>query len=790
MFKSVRTNVIITAIIMLTFLMSAFAWHTIVSRMKTKQLMVQNYVYSTDIFAEEINDRVIKSDDNLRSLAMIGKLFYITDRSEELTYDIVARVFENYPDTLGGGIWFKPNIVDKSKKYVCFYAYRDKNNKVVVDKSFSSDEYDYPNQGWYKQIISQVKPDGNIVWSAPYYENLGSYTTMVTAGTGIYVNGELIGIVTVDWEIDSIMDEVSQMKPVEKTMSMYKSGGKINNSFALFGNTKYDYIMATSDPYLKGKDLIGHSLKEIPWYANNLYETTYINYHNKKYIPFVKKLSNGMELIICIPKSEMFKDVNRFYAYIVIVMLLIGLIIPVLLYYSMKHYIVNPIDKLINIANKISKGEDIEIKIEKPEEFAQLAATYDKMTQDIKSITQERAKITSELSIAKSIQASSLPNVFPPFPDKAEFDIFASMEPAKEVGGDFYDFYFINDTKFMFLVADVSGKGVPAALFMMTVKTLINNLSLINDNPKELIENINRKICQTNKEGFFVTMLAGISDIKTGETSIINCGHNLPLIKRQNGTYEYLKLNSNVPLGIFEDAEYEIYDTVLTPGDIIYVYTDGVTESTNINNEMYGEQKLYDCLNNIKETEAIKIAEKVKESVREFSESAPQSDDITMLIFKYYGGVNLGANSGVNTGESTEVNSMKTFRQIVTQEHYKEFYTWLHEACQECNLNDDLTNKLDMCAEEIFANVAFYAYPEKNGIIDVSFNKSNNNIILEFKDEGTPYNPLEKPDPDITLPPEERPLGGLGIFMVKQMADDISYKRENNQNVLTLFFKV
>ena len=774
MFKTVKSKILITAIIMLTILMSAFACYTVISRMKTKQLMVQNYVFSIDKFVQDINKKIIRYEDNSRDLARIGSLFYKTDRSVELTNQTILKIFENYPESLGGGIWFEPYIVDKSQKRVCFYAYRNKENNVVIDESFSSEEYDYHNQGWYKQIISKVTPENNVAWSEPYYEHQGSNTLMITLGSGIYVNNELIGISTVDWEMSTIIEDVSKMKPLEKTFSMYKNGNEIKNSFALFGNKDYDYIIATSDPYLNNDELIGHSLKEVPWYSDNLYWITYITYHNVKYIPFYKTLQNGMVLVVCVPKWEMFREIDKFYINMVIVLFLIGLIIPALLYLSMNRYIISPIEKLKDIANKIGNGEDVNIHIEKPEEFAQLASTYDKMTNDIKSITQERAKINSELSIAKSIQASSLPNVFPPFPDKTEFNIFASMEPAKEVGGDFYDFYFINDTKFMFLIADVSGKGVPAALFMMTVKTLINNLSQVNDDPKELIEKINKKICETNKEGFFVTMLAGIADIKTGELNIINCGHNLPLIKRQNGNYEYMELSSNIALGVFDNAEFEIYNTVLNPGDTIYTYTDGVTEATNIDNEMFGEQKLRECLNNIGDAEPIEIAQRIKDSIQGYTDSAPQSDDITMLIFKY---------NGVRE-------NMKTFRQLVTQENYKTFYTWLHDACKEWNVNDDLTNKLDMCAEEIFANVAFYAYPEKQGIIDVTLNKTDTNIIFEFKDEGIEYNPLEKPDPDITLPPEERPIGGLGIYMVKNLSDEIYYKRENGTNILTLVFHI
>ena len=774
MLRTIKSKILFLAILMLTVLMFAFACYTLISRMKTKQLMVQNYGDSVNSFVRDLDEEVVKSEDNLKSLALIGELFYRTDKSYSLTNKVVQRIFENYPETLGGGIWFKPYIVDKSKKRVCFYAYRNKDNKIILDDNFEGENYDYPNQEWYKQISSKVTPERNIIWTKPYFENLGSYTTMVTAGTGIYVDGKLIGIATVDWEIDSIIKEVSEMQPFEKTFSMYKNGAKIKNSFALLGNKEYDYVIASNDPYLDNKKIVGSSFKEIPWYNDKLYGITYIKYHGKRYVPFYRKLRNGMILVICVPEWEMFKDINNFYWYMLLVLLTIGFIIPTFLYYCLNKYLIKPIDKLTEIAHKIGKGEDIKIKIENPEEFVHLASTFDKMTKDIKLITQERAKINSELSIAQSIQSSSLPNEFPPFPDRKEFDIYASMEPAKEVGGDFYDFFFINKNKFMFLIADVSGKGVPAALFMMTIKTLINNISQMNYSPKQLIKIINNKICQTNKQGFFVTVLIGITDINTGETSIINCGHNLPLIKKQNETYEYLQLESNIALGVFEDSEFEIYETVMQPGDIIYTYTDGVTEATNINNEIYGETRLNNCLNSINSTEPTEIAKQVKKSIKEYISSNSQSDDITMLIFKYNGAMN----------------NIKTFKQIADLKNYKQFYNWLHDICKEWCINDDLKNKLDMCAEEIYANITFYAYPEKSGLIEAILTKSEDKITFEFIDNGIAYNPIKKPDPNINLPPEERPLGGLGIYMVKEMADNLFYKREDNKNILTLVFKI
>ena len=778
MFKTLKSKILAIAITLLAVITIVFMVYAYVFENKTKPLVLDYYSRHIEVLKDEINNDIIKIENNSKGLALIGGLFYKTDKSVNLTKDVIKKIFYNYPDSLGGGIWFEPYVIDKSQKRFCFYAFRNDNGEVVIDESFNSEKYDYLNQSWYKEIFSQIKSkETDVAWSFPYYENQGSNTLMITAGSGIYDDkSNLIGISTVDWEMSSIEEQIKNMSFVLKRVSpqsSFSSGKYIKNHFALFANPKDDYVIVSTDPYLDSKSLVGAQLKNIPWYNEELIKVTFMHYQGKDYIPYVKKFTNGMILIICIPRIEMFHTLVHTLIIMLATLLLLSILIPTFLYLSLNKYIMEPINVLTNIAKKIGKGEDVEIKIEKPEEFAQLASTYDKMTKDIKTITKEQAKINSELSIAKQIQASSLPNVFPPFPDRYEFDIFASMEAAKEVGGDFYDFFFIEETKFMFLIADVSGKGVPAALFMMTVKTLINNLAQMNCNPKELIEIVNKKVCENNKQGFFVTMLAGIVDITTGKISIINCGHNLPLIKRYNENYEYLKLNSNIPLGIFEDAEYEIYETTLNSGDIIFTYTDGITESINSNNEMYGEARLYDYLNNIEDTEPVVIDQKIKNSIQEYTNSVEQSDDITMLIFKYNGQQNLS-----------------TFKEMAIKENYNKFYNWLQDSCKVLYIDEDLVNKLEMCGEEIFANIAFYAYPEKDGVIEAELKRSNNDIIFEFRDEGIKYNMLDKPDPDINLPPEERPSGGLGIFMVKEMADAIFYKRENDKNILTLIFRI
>lgn len=759
MFKDIKRQMMVVVLSMFLALVTVLCIYSYIFLRNTKALLIDSYSHSISVFAESINKDVLRIENNSEDLALMGSLFYKAGQDATIAKAAIKKIFENYETSLGGGIWFEPYVVDKNQKRFCIYAYRNNQNKVVLDEAFNSEEYNYHNQGWYKQIISSVTKEHNTAWSLPYKENQGSEKLMITAGSGIFDDsGNLIGISTVDWEVNEIFQEISKMKPTA-------------NSFALFADKNHDYILVSNDPYLDNSNLTGKSLSNIPWYRGNLKQVTYHTYHHKKFIPYVKNLDNGMFLIINIPKLELFRSSMIHVGILSFILILISILIAGLLYNILKMYIIRPIDKLMLIANKISKGEDIHITIAKPEEFAELASTFDKMTKNIKTITKERERIDSELSIARSIQESSLPNIFPPFPDKKEFDIYASMQPAKQVGGDFYDFFFIDDENFMFLIADVSGKGVPAALFMMTVKTLISNIAQVGHSPKELIETVNRKICLTNKQGLFVTMFVGIVNINTGKVTYINCGHNQPLIKTEDNEYKYMETNSNIVLGAFDNTEFDVCESQLKAGDTIFAYTDGITEALNANDEMYGEERLLTCLNKYHNEDIQKLADNVKHDILEFTNSVPQSDDLTMLIFKY-----------------NNQTLKRIFKDMAIQENYKSFYTWLHDTCEEWKLNPELINKLDMCCEELYANITFYSYPPKTGIIEVTISKTTDKIILQFEDEGIPYNPLEKADPDITLPPEERPCGGLGIFMVKEMADDIKYQHIGNKNVLTVIF--
>ena len=247
-------------------------------------------------------------------------------------------------------------------------------------------------------------------------------------------------------------------------------------------------------------------------------------------------------------------------------------------------------------------------------------------------------KTEAELNVASSIQRDMLPNIFPPFPDCSYFDIYATMDPAKEVGGDFYDFFLVDKTHLVFTIADVSGKGVPAALFMVIAKTIIRNQAQSSMSPAEIFRHANNQLCENNGEGLFVTSFLGILDLKTGKLTFSNAGHNPPLLHRAGGGFEYLAVRPGFVLAGMEDMEYPSAEITPSPGDSLFLYTDGVTEAVNSKLELYGEERLLEALNR-KEASGLrptKLLPYIKNQVELFVEKAPQADDIAMLAVQFF----------------------------------------------------------------------------------------------------------------------------------------------------------
>ena len=252
-------------------------------------------------------------------------------------------------------------------------------------------------------------------------------------------------------------------------------------------------------------------------------------------------------------------------------------------------------------------------------------------------VTAEKERIGAELSIASQIQADMLPRIFPPFPNRTDFDIYASMDPAKEVGGDFYDFFLVDDTHLCLVMADVSGKGVPAALFMVIAKTLIKNQALLGRSPSEILANVNQQLCDGNEAELFVTVWLAVVDLTTGQGLAVNAGHEHPTLRRAGGQYELIQYRHSPAVAVMEGMRFRQHEFQLNPGDSLFVYTDGVPEATDAKNELYGAERMLAALNRDPDAAPEQVLSAVRQGVDAFVGDAPQFDDLTMLCLRYHG---------------------------------------------------------------------------------------------------------------------------------------------------------
>lgn len=383
------------------------------------------------------------------------------------------------------------------------------------------------------------------------------------------------------------------------------------------------------------------------------------------------------------------------------------------------------------------------------------------------TLSTEAMKNRAELDVAKHIQASVLPNTFPAFPERKEFTVYASMEPAKEVGGDFYDFFFVDGNHLALLIADVSGKGIPAALFMMTARTLIKNLATAGKPPEEVLTEANELLCENNTAAMFVTAWMGILEIDSGLLLFANAGHNPPLLKRVGGDYQYLSHKSyhrSIMLGMRAHIAYQRNEIALGTGDVLFLYTDGVTEACNRQLALFGEKELKRCLDLQDIPAPEEVVHMVKEQLGTFVGGAEQFDDITMLALR--------------------IDALpQVYETAVSTEETAAVSAFVEQLLEKSGCAMKVIHQALIAVDEIFSNIVRYSGADKATIRCLV---SEQEVTLSFEDNGKAYNPLDTQEPDINAPKEKRGIGGLGIFVVKKSMDAVSYAYQDGKNILTI----
>jgi len=375
-------------------------------------------------------------------------------------------------------------------------------------------------------------------------------------------------------------------------------------------------------------------------------------------------------------------------------------------------------------------------------------------------------KLEGELEVAKSIQDSVLPrsNL-----ETTRENVYAIMDPAKEIGGDFYDYFYIDNNHMAFVIADVSGKGIPGALFIMKAEALIKSLALtLKTDTAHIMERSNFSLCQNNESNMFVTCWLGILDLSNGELRYTNAGHTDPLLSTSKGI-DFIRGHHGVVLGAVENTKYKENVIKLERGERVILYTDGVTEAHNKKDELFGEARLLEFARKKMKDNAKDIIHDLREELNVFSEGLEQFDDITMLVIEYQKGALL-MESKIFNADVKELDNL---------------FEYSRSLLEVLDFPKRDIIMINTALEEVFVNVAKYAY-EGTGEVEVTLSNDKNKVTFVFRDSGKAFNPLEKEDPNLAVKAEDREIGGLGIYMVKNIMDETFYEYKDNHNVLTL----
>ena len=394
----------------------------------------------------------------------------------------------------------------------------------------------------------------------------------------------------------------------------------------------------------------------------------------------------------------------------------------------------------------------------------------------------EKERMGSELRIASGIQMGMLPKTFPPYPDRDEVTMYGTLVPAKEVGGDLYDFY-IRDEKLFFCIGDVSGKGVPASLVMAVTRSLFRTVSTHEGSPERIMKQMNNAMSEMNESSMFVTLFVGVLDLRNGQALYCNAGHNPPVLA--GAETRFIQQDANIPVGLMPDWDYTLQEGRMEAGDILFLYTDGLTEAENAEHGQFGEERMMERLRTL-ERKPRAIIEGTTEAVHAFVGGAEQSDDLTMVAIQFVHPIVNTAPDANKTAPGTKHLTLGNDVQQVPQ-----LAAFVEEVAEGIGADASTTMNLNLAMEEAVVNVMNYAYPEgTTGDIDIDADYRDDTLTFVICDNGTPFDPTGNDEPDTTLSAEERPIGGLGIFLVQQLMDSVAYKRKDNKNILTLKKKI
>ena len=695
------------------------------------------YYYAKNGIRQEVEHRA-ESELRAKSLEIRNVMNVVEVAVENMAWAVEQRLAQ--PDSMltitqklladneyivGSAVAFEPYYYqDKGRQ---FSPYTYKHEGTTTSKQLGTDQYDYHSMEWYTAPMES----GHGHWSEPYFDEGGGEMMMSTYSLPIRdAMGRSVAIFTADVSLDWLSEVINarHIYPSSYNLLLSRKGQIMacpEDSLVMRKNIGQATagMSDTTVEYINRQMMAGHSGQA----------TVRDDKGEKNYVFYAQMDGQtGWSMAVVCADREIYHSL-RWMAVNVSVLMLIGLVLLAFIIWRAAH-----------------------------------------SARRLQAINAEKERIGSELHIASAIQMGMLPKTFPTYPDRDDVQLYGLLTPAKEVGGDLFDF-FIRDEKLFFCIGDVSGKGVPASLVMAVTRSLFRTVSTHESMPNRIVATMNESMADMNETNMFVTLFVGVLDLPTGRMRYCNAGHDAPLLI--GAGVGSLPVESNIPVAVMSDWKYQMQEVQIFTGTTIFLFTDGLTEAENADHAQFNISRVEDVARQALDSQAQapkQIIQRMSDAVHQFVGNAEQSDDLTMLAIQYI-------------KQQRDVKLRKVIVLPNDTQEVPRLAAFVDEVCEVVGFDATVTMQMNLAIEEAVVNVMEYAYPPGTRG-DVTVEAVSNDVRLKFTiiDNGSPFDPTAKADVDTALSAEERPIGGLGIHLVRQLMDSINYERIDGQNILTL----
>lgn len=689
----------------------------------------------------------------------------------DLFLDHLQRIVRQNPQIVSCGLLFEPDYFPSKGRYFVPYAARDTTDVVHVGR-IDSLIGDYTSTVWFQEVMSTNQAE----WTGAYFErplllNSQNQRLLVTFSTPIHNHeGRPVALLCSDMSLDTLRTKM--MEDVREVNKKYEKDHSRHSYFFIIDSL--GTIVMHPDENRMLKDTL-----VVEGIVNGEEGEAMVNVNGEQswvYYRFVKYIDWTMGIVV--PKEIILANGNGLNI-IILASMLCGLLAIYLFCRDQIRKTTRPLHRFARSAEEIAQGNfssplpevkgNDEVR-QLYDAFANMQTSLAEYVDELQETTAQKASLERDLKIASAIQMAMLPKTFPPFPERPDIDLYASLTPAREVGGDLYD-YFLRGERLFFCIGDVSGKGVPASLMMMVMRAMFRSEARRADTAAYIVDVMNRNLGEEYTGGEFVTMFVGILDLQTGHLEYCNAGHEPPLRIMADGQSSGILCKPNLPVGALPVWNYEGQETYLQSGDILFLFTDGLSEAMNAEGEQLGRDQVLELVSQHKTDTAQQLVERMENEVKRHAGDAEQSDDITLLAIKC---PNLSSHQSSITSSLSIRSSMDDITQLEP---------FIAQATEQAGMEDKEANRLRLAAEEAVANVINHGEATR---IDLQTELVGDQLVLTINDDGKPFDPTQESTTDLSVPPDKRPPGGMGIILLHQMSDNLTYQRIEGHNVLKI----